>query len=138
MDLGVNVLKLPEYTINAALYDKREIQSAAHKVLRTWMKKQTDRREAYTTLHNQLRKAKLNQLAVLMKQSAECSSESSQITNERTYVIFYGVFTRCIFQPVINNAAFYNYHCTDSDSVKNTQNWRQTHSVRFNTITIVY
>ena len=89
LDLGVNVLNLPEYTIDAALYDKKEIQSAAHKVLRTWMKKQTNRQEAYTALYDGLRKAKLNQLALLLKQSVVGTAESSQVTKERTYILLY-------------------------------------------------
>ena len=89
MDLGVSVLKLPEYTIDAALYDKKEIQSAAHKLLRTWMKKQTNRQDAYTALYDGLRKSKLNQLALLLKQSVVGTVESSQVSKERTYVLFY-------------------------------------------------
>ena len=83
------VLKLPEYTIDAALYDKKEIQSAAHKLLRTWMKKQTNRHEAYTALYDGLRKAKLIQLALLLKQSVVGTVESSQVSKERTSIIFY-------------------------------------------------
>ena len=30
-DLGINVLNLPEHKVQSALYDKKEIQSAAYK-----------------------------------------------------------------------------------------------------------
>ena len=50
MELGVKVLKLPECKIESAIFDKKEIQPAAHKVLRSWLRKQSDRHEAYNTL----------------------------------------------------------------------------------------
>ena len=31
------------------------------------------------------------------------------------------MFARSVFQPVINNAVFFNYHCTNGDGVKRTQ-----------------
>ena len=75
-DLGVNVLKLPEYTIDAALYDKKEIQSAVHKVLRTWMKQQTDEQEAYRILHADLKSCE-------MKELVEDVTELGSLTTER-------------------------------------------------------
>ena len=42
-----------------------------------------------------------------------------------------GVFTRNVFQPVVNNAAFFNYHCVYGDDVKKAQNGSATHCVCF-------
>ena len=85
VDLGVSVLKLPEYTIDAALYDKKEIQSAAHKVLRTWMKQQTDGREAYRILYASLKRCDMKELAAVLRQRVEDVMEPRSLTAERKY-----------------------------------------------------
>ena len=78
-DLGIMGLGLPENVIKTAVYDKKEIQSAAYDVLSTWLKQQNNRREAYTTLHAGLKRAEMNQLAFLLKQWVEgTAAETSQ------------------------------------------------------------
>ena len=71
MDLGIKVLRLPEFVIKTALYNKKEIQPASHDVLSNWLKQQNNRREACTDLHTGLRKCGMNQLASLLKQWVE-------------------------------------------------------------------
>ena len=48
MNLGVKGLRLPQHKILQAITNNKRIQSAAHDVLSTWFKQQTDRHEAYT------------------------------------------------------------------------------------------
>ena len=83
VELGVDVLNLPDHIIDAAVYNKKEIQSAAHTVLRTWMKKQTNRQEAYTTLCAELRRYEKNELCALLKRWVEGSTAESGLTPER-------------------------------------------------------
>ena len=51
--------------------------------------------------------------------------------NVNYYSLLKGVFARSVFQPVINNAVFFNYHCANGDGVKNPDNGFQTNSVCF-------
>ena len=50
-DLALNVLKIPGYTLDSALYNEREIQDAAQKVVQTWYQGQNNRQEAYRELY---------------------------------------------------------------------------------------
>ena len=54
VNLGVKGLKLPEFIIKAAIYNKNEIQDAAHEVLHTWLNKQNNREEAFNNLQSAL------------------------------------------------------------------------------------
>ena len=64
MMLGVEILDLPKYTVDAAVTNHRNsIQSAVHDVLRTWMRRQNTRREAYDTLMKGLLENKWDNLA---------------------------------------------------------------------------
>ena len=83
MDLGVNALKLPDFILQAAMYDKKEIQSAAHEILRTWLSEQTNRQEAYTTLCAALRRCEKKELCALLKQSVEGREVEAGLTPER-------------------------------------------------------
>ena len=56
MELGVKVLKLSDFKIKSALHNKKPIQLAAHELLSTWFKQQSDRQTADTALHVALRK----------------------------------------------------------------------------------
>ena len=86
IDLGVNVLNLPEYKIQSALYDKKEIPSATHKLLTMWLQQQTNRHDAYNTLHFALKKAGDNMLAARLKQWVKGVTKESQLTSEsKTY-----------------------------------------------------
>ena len=63
-DLGIKVLKLPDFRIRAALYDhKKSIQAATQDVIHSWLLQQSNRQEAYTALHTGLKEAKMHQLA---------------------------------------------------------------------------
>ena len=83
VELGVQVLNLPDCIIQAALYNKKEIQSVAYELLRTWLSKQTNRREAYNTLCTALRKIEKNELCDLVQQWVEGSTVESDLTPER-------------------------------------------------------
>ena len=51
MDFGIKCLGLPDFKIKTAMYDHSDsIQAATYELLSTWMKKQTDRQEAYKNL----------------------------------------------------------------------------------------
>ena len=64
MMLGVEILDLPKYTVDAAVTNHRNsIQSAVYDVLRTWMRRQNTRREAYDTLMKGLLENKWDNLA---------------------------------------------------------------------------
>ena len=65
MNLGVKVLNLPDFKVQSALYDKKELQPATQKILRSWRKAQTNKHEAYQILCKELRKHKMNMLADL-------------------------------------------------------------------------
>ena len=72
MDLGIKVLKFPEFKIKAVLYDhSNSIQTAAHDVISSWEQLQSNRREAYTTLHEGLKEAKMHQRATEVQQWVE-------------------------------------------------------------------
>ena len=86
MDLGIEVLHLPECKINAALYDHSDsIQAATHDLLSTWFKRQTSRQEAYTNLYSDLRKGEMKQLAGLVKRMVEGLVDTSPVTAESKY-----------------------------------------------------
>ena len=70
-DLGLKVLQIRDFKIESALTDKRDINSAAHRVLRTWVSGQNNRCEAYTNLVSGLRSNELNALAGELTQRAE-------------------------------------------------------------------
>ena len=53
-DLGLNILKLPTYTVEAALYNEKKIQDAAFKLLQNWYDNQENKEQAYRNLYKQL------------------------------------------------------------------------------------
>ena len=67
MDLGIKVLKHPDFVIQGALYSNKEISLAAHELLRRWAEEQYNRRKAYINLHAGLRKCEMKQLAAELK-----------------------------------------------------------------------
>ena len=85
IDLGINVLNLPEHTVQSALYEKKETQSAAFKLLTTWLHQQTSRHDAYNTLHSALKKADHNELAAQLKRWVEGFSVHSPLSRESKY-----------------------------------------------------
>ena len=74
MDLGIKVLKQPDFVIKTALFNKKEIQDATYEVLSTWEKGQNSRREAYINLHTGLRENGMKQLAAELKRWVEGTS----------------------------------------------------------------
>ena len=72
MTLGIHILDLPKYTVDAAITNnRREITQAAYSVLRTWMKAQHGREEAYSTLYNSMMENKWNMLAAELEKWSE-------------------------------------------------------------------
>ena len=64
LNLGINGLRLPENIIEAALYrHPKDIQDAAHDVLREWVKRQSNRVDAYHSLLRCLKQCEMNELA---------------------------------------------------------------------------
>ena len=79
VDLGTTVLHLPVFKINATLYDHNDsIQAATLELLSTWVKRQTNRKEAYTNLYSALREAQMGELAGLLKKWVEGVEEESK------------------------------------------------------------
>ena len=52
--LGLKILKIRANTVDSALTNKRDIQDAAHEVLKTWYKNQESKQEAYRNLYREL------------------------------------------------------------------------------------
>ena len=83
MDLGIKVLGLPEFVIKTALFDNREkLQAATHELLSRWLKQQNNRLEAYMNLQVGLRKCRMNQLAMELKQWVEGTTADIALTAE--------------------------------------------------------
>ena len=66
--LGLKVLKVPSHTVDSATYNEKEIQDAAHKLLKTWYQNQINREEAYKNLYTALWDNGLRLLAGDLKQ----------------------------------------------------------------------
>ena len=86
MDLGVDVLQIPENRIKAAITNhSNSIHDAAQDVLSEWRQQYERQQEAYNTLYVGLRRCRMNQWAAqLVKMAAKsevitqgqlCSSE---------------------------------------------------------------
>ena len=54
LDLGLNILHLPEYKIKSSLHNNKDIELAAHEALSNWRKNQCSSEEAYKNLHTAL------------------------------------------------------------------------------------
>ena len=87
IDLVVNALNLPEHKAQSALYDKKEIQTAAYKLLMTWLQQQTNRHDAYNTLLSALRKMDHNMLAARLEQWVEGIKKQSLMPLERKKIL---------------------------------------------------
>ena len=86
VNLGVKVLKLPEFIIKAAIYNKNEIQDAAHEVLHTWLKKQSNREEAFNNLQSALLENEMNLLAAELRswRNGETASQKISLSRKAT------------------------------------------------------
>ena len=82
-DVGTGVLKLPKRVIDAARSDHRtSIVDAAYNVLSAWLKKQTNRKEAYINLHDALRSCQMKPLADKLKQWVKGTDDTTEISGE--------------------------------------------------------
>ena len=95
MNLGIRVLKQPEFIIKTALYNKKEIQKATYEVLSTWEKQQNSLQEAYINLHAGLKKNQMIQLAAELRQWVEGVSRIiSETPDERRFQLNRLVYER--------------------------------------------
>ncbi len=67
LKLGRHVLKIPDFTVQAALAAEEQIQEAAYEVLSEWRERQRTGQEAYTALHARLEEANMTELAAEME-----------------------------------------------------------------------
>ena len=82
--LAYRGLKLESHEIEAPINNKpNDIQSAAHEILRTWLKRQTDGEEAYNNMVSALTECKMHQLLSQLQQWGEGKSELTEISTER-------------------------------------------------------
>ena len=75
--------KISEDEILIALNDKKGIQSATQTVIRSWLKKQSNRHEVYNTLHRELRRYDMNEMAAMLKESVEGTATQVDLSLER-------------------------------------------------------
>ena len=85
-DLGLNILKSPGYTVDSALHDEKEIQNAAHKVLKVWYQGQNNRQETYRNLYTALYSNGWKLLAGELKQWVEGTTEPSTFSETRKFL----------------------------------------------------
>ena len=79
LNLGINGLRLREYIIDAALFrHPKDIQDAAHYVLREWVKRQSNRVDAYHSLLKCLKQCEMNELARDLRKLAVGPVDSDQ------------------------------------------------------------
>ena len=78
MDLGIKVLKLPDFKVQSILFDHKDsIQAAAYDMIRFWSQLQPNKHEAYIALHTGLKEANMNQLAGELQLWVEGSVENT-------------------------------------------------------------
>ena len=87
MDIGVKVLRLPEYEIQSALHDKKDIQPAAQKVFKSWLKKQENREKAFTAIRRSLQENGMNLLANVLSSSVQGSRIRPKLSDNSGYFI---------------------------------------------------
>ena len=85
LELGVNGLKLKDYVIKTALYNKRDIQSAVYEVLSSWLKRYENREEAFGLLETALKECDMKSLADELLGWTVNSGASSQTMLESAY-----------------------------------------------------
>ena len=88
MDFGIKGLGLPDFKIKTAMYDHSDsIQAATYELLSMWLKKQTDRQEAYKNLRAGLKRAEMNQLASNLRIWVEGSGVISQMIDDSKWFL---------------------------------------------------
>ena len=88
MDLGIKVLDLPRDAIQSALYDKKEIQPAAFKVLHSWHQKHENAEEAFIKLRMSLRQNRMNLLAAELSSPGQGCRIPSKLSEHSMFVLF--------------------------------------------------
>ena len=79
VDLGIKVLKIPDRQVDLTwTRHKPDAKLAARELLQIWLKKQTNRREAYTNLIASLQEGEMNQLAAELQTWVGESIEPSE------------------------------------------------------------
>ena len=107
MELGVNVLRLPGYTVDSAITDNRNsIQEAAHKVLSTWLVRQANKTEAYRSLVTSLRRSNMT---LLGNQLVEWVQGHAQISTHRHDLL--GTYTICQTKDTSSIHSLYKSPC---------------------------
>ena len=87
MELGIKVLKLPQDTIKAAMFDHKDsMQAATHALLSKWRKQQSSGQKAYMNLQTGLKRAEMNQLASNLRIWVEGSGVISEIMDESKWI----------------------------------------------------
>ena len=85
--LGVTGLKLSRSVIQTALTNnQREINSAAHTVLRKWFVQQENREDAFTDLQAALRQCEMSHLASQLVKDFNDASQERQMSKQREYL----------------------------------------------------
>ena len=90
VNVGVTGLKIPYHKIKSALTNHpKDIQSATHDVLYTWVKSQLSRAEAFEELCTALRKCEMNLLATELETWANKEDTPNTLCEERRYNLDY-------------------------------------------------
>ena len=82
VEVGVKSLKLPDFIIKSALYNHKDINSAAHDVFRSWRQKQNNDQEAYITLKAFFRQHGFNNLAAVLDREPTTASPIFTLSQE--------------------------------------------------------
>ena len=83
MTLGIKGLELPNFVIQTALYNKKDIQLAAYEVLSTWRTQQKSSCEAFQSLIAALVKAEMSQLAADLQEWTHGTVGQTKLAPER-------------------------------------------------------
>ena len=82
VEVGVKSLKLPDFIIQSALHNHKDINSAAHDVFRSWRQKQNNDQEAYITLKTSFRQHGFNNLAAVLDREPTTASAIFTLSQE--------------------------------------------------------
>ena len=66
MELGTEILNLPEYVIKAAQFKCNTLPEASDEVLRIWFEQQVNRQEAFHSINAALKRCKQTKLKHLL------------------------------------------------------------------------
>ena len=87
MDLGVKVFRGSQITsYNQLFMIREEIQPAAQKVLKYWLKKQENREKALTAMRTSLQENEMNLLVDVLSSSVQGSRNSQELPDNSTCI----------------------------------------------------